>query len=69
MSTVRIAISLDKKVLKTIDQLVKRKLFTSRNQFIREAIQERFIWPGRSRLARECAKLDVPSEQAIADEG
>lgn len=69
MPTAKIAISLDKKMLKTVDALVEKKFFSSRSGAIQEALQEKIAHLGRGRLARECAKLDSKTEQAIADEG
>jgi len=36
---------------------------------VQEAITEKLARMERSRLARECAKLDRASEQAMAEEG
>jgi metal-responsive CopG/Arc/MetJ family transcriptional regulator len=69
MSTAKIAISLDRKILKTIDRLVAKKLFSSRSRAISEALEEKIVHMGRGRLARECAKLNAKTEQALADEG
>jgi hypothetical protein len=44
-------------------------VFRSRSQAIQNAITEKLERLDRSRLARECAKLSPPEEQAMADEG
>ena len=69
MSTAKIAISIDKKILKTVDQLVEKKYFSNRSRAISEALREKIAHLGRGRLARECAKLDLKAEQGLADEG
>lgn len=69
MSTAKIAISLDKKILKTVDELVDKKIFSNRSRAISEALQEKIAHIGRGRLAKECAKLNPKAEQALADEG
>jgi Arc/MetJ-type ribon-helix-helix transcriptional regulator len=69
MGAAKIAISIDKKILKTVDQLVERKIYSNRSRAISEALQEKLARLGRGRLARECAKLDQKAEKALADEG
>ena len=69
MSTAKIAITLDEKLLQKIDLLVKQKVFPNRSKAIQEAVQEKVIKLDKSRLAQECAKLDPDFEQAMADEG
>jgi Arc/MetJ-type ribon-helix-helix transcriptional regulator len=49
--------------------LVSEGFFANRSQAVQEAVQERIAKIHRSRLARECAKLDPSEEQALADEG
>lgn len=69
MSTSKIAITLEAETLKRIDRLVKKRAFPNRSRAIQEAVQEKLERIERSRLARECAKLDPKLEQAIAEEG
>jgi Arc/MetJ-type ribon-helix-helix transcriptional regulator len=69
MPTAKITISLDKKILKSIDQLVEKKVFSNRSPAINEAFQEKTTRLGRGRFAKECAKLNPEAEQALADEG
>lgn len=69
MSTAKIAVSLDPKVLIRLDRLVKAGLFPSRSRAIQEALEERLARLDRGRLGRECAKLDAAAERAIAEEG
>jgi metal-responsive CopG/Arc/MetJ family transcriptional regulator len=69
MSTVKVAISIDQKLLGRLDALVSRRTFASRSGAIQQAVEEKLERIDRSRLARECAKLDRRDEQALADEG
>ena len=69
MATAKIAISVDETTLKKIDRLVKSKVFPSRSSAFQRAIEEKLEQLDRSRLARECAKLDPNYEQTLAEEG
>ncbi len=69
MNKSKIAISLDKEILKRLDQLVKKRLFPNRSRAIEKAVEEKLKRLERSRLARECAKLDPDFEKAMAEEG
>lgn len=69
MSTAKIAITIEKGVLKRLDRLVKSQVFPNRSKAIQEAVQEKMARMDRSRLARECARLDPRFEQALAEEG
>ena len=68
MSTAKIAITIEESLLGKVDQLVSSKVFPNRSKAIQEAIQEKLVRMDRSRLARECAKLDIKFEQALAEE-
>jgi metal-responsive CopG/Arc/MetJ family transcriptional regulator len=69
MSTAKIAITIEEDVLGKLDRLVSSKVFPNRSKAIQEAIKEKLSRVNRSRLARECAKLDPTVEKAIAEEG
>jgi Arc/MetJ-type ribon-helix-helix transcriptional regulator len=69
MGRAKIAITVDERALAEIDRLVKRGVFPNRSKAIEEAVQDRIAKLHRSRLARECAKLDIREEQALAEEG
>lgn len=69
MSTVKVAITMDEKLLKNLDRLVKNHLFENRSRAIQEAVSEKMARLEKSRLARECAKLDKAFEQTMAEEG
>jgi metal-responsive CopG/Arc/MetJ family transcriptional regulator len=69
MSTEKIAITIEGKTLTRLDTLVKSRAFPSRSRLIQEAIREKLERLDRSRLARECAKLDEQFEKSLAEEG
>jgi metal-responsive CopG/Arc/MetJ family transcriptional regulator len=69
MATAKVAVTLDEKTLERLDQLIKRHRFRNRSKAIQEAVQEKLARLERSRLARECAKLDPTFEKAMAEEG
>jgi metal-responsive CopG/Arc/MetJ family transcriptional regulator len=69
MSTAKIAISIEEELLDKLDRLVSAKAFPNRSKAIQEAIEEKLSRIDRSRLARECAKLDKKFEKALAEEG
>jgi len=69
MSKAKIAITLDERIVGRIDRLVQMKVYPSRSRAIEEAVAEKLQRIDRSRLARESAKLDVPFEKALAEEG
>jgi len=69
MGRSKIAISLDEQVLNRVDRLVKEALFPNRSQAIQVAVEEKLERLERSRLARECAKLDPKFEKCLAEEG
>ncbi len=69
MAASKVAISIDRELLAQLDNLVVEQMFASRSQAIRVAIEEKLARLRRSRLARECAKLDPAAEQAMAEEG
>jgi metal-responsive CopG/Arc/MetJ family transcriptional regulator len=69
MTTTKVAVTLDSELLAQLDQLVAQQVFPNRSKAIQEAVQDKLARVRRSRLARECAKLDPQAEQALAEEG
>jgi metal-responsive CopG/Arc/MetJ family transcriptional regulator len=69
MSTTKIAISIDKQLVRKLDRMVRNRVFPNRSKAIQEAVAEKIIRIDKSRLARECAKLDPDFEKHLADEG
>ncbi len=69
MSVAKITISVEQQLVEKIDQLVKERAFGNRSQAIQSAIKEKISRIEHSRLAKECAKLNIAFEQELADEG
>ena len=69
MGSAKVAITIDDETLQRLDRLVKEHVFPNRSKAIQEAVQDKIKRLEKSRLARECAKLDPLYEQALADEG
>lgn len=69
MAASKIAITIDDNLLKQLDLMVKSKVYPNRSKAIQEAVADKLKRFERSRLARECAKLDPEYEQNLAEEG
>ena len=69
MSSVKVAITIDRETLSRVDSLVSRSIFPNRSRAIQAAVAEKLARMERSRLASECAKLDPKFERALAEEG
>jgi len=65
----KLAVTLDSDLVENLDHLVAEQLFRNRSQAIQTAVAEKLARLARTRLARECAKLDPDEEGALADEG
>jgi Arc/MetJ-type ribon-helix-helix transcriptional regulator len=62
MATTKVAVSLDSKLLQQLDRLVAERIFPNRSQAVQDAVRDKLDRLARSRLARECAKLDIAAE-------
>jgi len=69
MATQKIAITMEKKLVDRIDRLVEMHMFPNRSKAIQEAVAEKVLKLDKTRLARECAKMDPVYEQSLAEEG
>jgi len=69
MPTEKIAITLDRDLLREIDRGVKSGLFKNRSRAIEEAVRDKLERHRRRRLLTEAKKLDPAEEQALAEEG
>ncbi|HEX7787688.1 MAG TPA: ribbon-helix-helix domain-containing protein [Methylomirabilota bacterium] len=69
MPAEKIAITLDRDLVKEIDRGVKSGLYRNRSRAIEEAVREKLERYRRSRLTVEARKLDRKEEQALAEEG
>lgn len=69
MATEKVAITIDRELLRRLDQLVAEARFPSRSRAIQEAVEEKLLRLDRSRLAREAGKLNPRHERRLAEEG
>ena len=69
MPKTKVAVTLDTELLDELDALVAEGHHANRSQAIEAAVAEQLARVRRTRLARECAKLDPGEEKALADEG
>ena len=69
MSTAKVAITMEQSLIGQLDRLVSAHIYPSRSRAIQEAVADKLQRLDRSRLARECAKLDPHFEQCMAEEG
>jgi Arc/MetJ-type ribon-helix-helix transcriptional regulator len=69
MTTSKIAITIDQNTLNRLDLLVKAHMFPNRSRAIQAAVSEKLERIEKTRLARECAKLDPKFEQELSEEG
>jgi len=69
MPKTKVAVTVDAELLDRVDDLVAAQRFANRSQAVERALEETVGRILRTRLARECAKLDPREERALADEG
>ncbi len=69
MPKTKVAVTVDAALLDRVDELVQKRRFANRSQAVERALAETLERLARTRLARECAKLDPREEKALAEEG
>lgn len=69
MPKTKVAVTVDSKILQQVDELITTKRFPNRSQAVEVALVEKLERLKRTRLARECARLDAKEEKALAEEG
>jgi len=69
MAASKIAITMEEKLVKRLDDLVKSRVFPNRSKAIQEAVEEKLKRMEKTQLAAECAKLEPKFEQTLAEEG
>jgi hypothetical protein len=65
----KVAVTVDSMLLEQVDELVAQRRFLNRSQAFETALADTVARLRRTRLARECARLDPREEKALADEG
>ena len=69
MPKTKLAVTLDADLVLELDHLVAERHFPNRSQAVEVAVAEKLARVSKTRLARECAKLDPKEERALAEEG
>jgi Arc/MetJ-type ribon-helix-helix transcriptional regulator len=69
VGTAKVAITLDRALLRQLDRLVAEGRYPSRSRAIQEAVRRQLEWAQKRRLAQEVAKLDPSEERELAEEG
>lgn len=69
MPKAKVAVTIDAKLLSRVDRLVRDARFPNRSAAVESALAEKLERMDRTRLVRECAKLDMSEERALAEEG
>ena len=67
MPKTKVAVTVDALVLEQVDALVAARRFASRSQAVEIALAEAVARASRTRLARECAKVNPREEQGLAE--
>jgi Arc/MetJ-type ribon-helix-helix transcriptional regulator len=68
MGAAKVAITLDERLLRTVDRWVREGRYPNRSQAIQAAVREKMERWKRTRLAEALDQLDRREEQALADE-
>ena len=69
MTKAKIAITVSPPVLNRLDAWVQNAHFASRSEAIEQAVEAQLQRLERTRLAAQCALLDVDEEQSMAEMG
>jgi metal-responsive CopG/Arc/MetJ family transcriptional regulator len=69
MAAGKVAISMDRSLLRRLDRLVRQAVFRSRSEAIQKAVAEKLERLDKTRLARECAKLSPAEDRNMAELG
>ena len=69
MPKTKVAVTVEQRLLAELDALVEAREYPSRSQAIEAALADALARRSRTRLAKECAKLDPDEERALAEEG
>lgn len=69
MPKLKVAITLERHLLEEVDELVASREYPNRSRAIEAALADALGRRARTRLARECARLDPAEERALAEQG
>jgi Arc/MetJ-type ribon-helix-helix transcriptional regulator len=68
MGAAKVAITLDRRLLRMVDRWVAQGRYPNRSQAIQAALRDQADRWSRARLAEESARLDPKEERALAEE-
>lgn len=69
MRSVKVAITIEEKLLIQIDRWIAERCYPNRSRAIQAAVREKLERARRRRLAEEATRLDPKEERALAEEG
>ena len=69
MASVKVAITLDRQTLQSVDGLVSKKVFPNRSRAIQEAVAEKLARMERSRLGWETLFLKPSRQRSVTFAG
>jgi metal-responsive CopG/Arc/MetJ family transcriptional regulator len=69
MGKSKIAVTIDSRILESVDRYVSEHASVSRSSFFEKAVAERVEHYEKGRLARELEKLTPSDEKQIAEQG
>ena len=69
MPKTKVAVTVDTGLLAHVDELVAARRFANRSQAVEAALADTVARVARTRLARECGKLNPREERALAEQG
>ena len=68
MPKTKIAVTVESALLQQVDDLVAQRKFRNRSQAVESALSNAVDRMARTRLARECAKLNPKEEKRLAED-
>ena len=68
MPKTKIAVTVESALLQRVDDLVAQRKFRNRSQAVESALSNAVDRLARTRLARECAKLNPKEEKRLAED-
>lgn len=68
MAVAKVAITVEKEILKQVDRLVREGKYKNRSKAIQDALEDKLKGWRKKRLLNELSKLDPAEERAAAEE-
>jgi Arc/MetJ-type ribon-helix-helix transcriptional regulator len=67
MSTVKVAISMEEHYVHELDRLVQSHVYPNRSKAVQDAVADKLTRLAKTRLLRECRKLNKTEERTAAE--